>query len=59
MIDSLGLTIRRNLGLISLPILDELKESRFWGKREKSTKTKGLEPWIHFKEKIDEKLLKS
>jgi hypothetical protein len=34
---------------ISLPILDELEESRFWGKREKSTKSKGLQPWIHCK----------
>jgi hypothetical protein len=34
---------------ISLPILDELEESRFWWKREKSTKLKGLEPWIHSK----------
>jgi hypothetical protein len=34
---------------ISLPILDELKESRFWWKREKSTKSNGLEPWIHSK----------
>jgi hypothetical protein len=32
---------------ISLPILDELEESRYWGKRVKSTKLKGLEPWIH------------
>jgi hypothetical protein len=32
---------------ISLPILDELEESRFWRKWEKSTKMKGLEPWIH------------
>jgi hypothetical protein len=29
---------------ISLPILDELEELRFWGKREKSVKSKGLEP---------------
>jgi hypothetical protein len=34
---------------ISLPILDELKESKFWEKQEKFTKSKGLEPWIHFK----------
>jgi hypothetical protein len=34
---------------ISLPILDELEESRFWWKREKSTKLKGLESWIHSK----------
>jgi hypothetical protein len=34
---------------ISLPILNELKEPRFWEKREKSTKSKGIEPWIHFK----------
>jgi hypothetical protein len=32
---------------VSLPILDELEESRFWRKWEKSTKLKGLEPWIH------------
>jgi hypothetical protein len=30
-------------------ILDELEEPRFWEKREKSTKSKGLEPQIHFK----------
>jgi hypothetical protein len=30
-------------------ILDELEEPRFWEKREKSTKSKGPEPWIHFK----------
>jgi hypothetical protein len=30
-------------------ILDELVEPRFWEKREKSTKLKGLELWIHFK----------
>jgi hypothetical protein len=29
---------------ISLSILDELDEPRFWEKREKSTKSKGLEP---------------
>jgi hypothetical protein len=34
---------------ISLPILDELKKSKFWGIREKSTKSKGLELWIHSK----------
>jgi hypothetical protein len=34
---------------ISLPILDELEEPRFWGKWEKSAKLKGLEPCIHFK----------
>jgi hypothetical protein len=34
---------------ISLPILNELKEPWFWEKREKSTKSKGLETWIHFK----------
>jgi hypothetical protein len=33
---------------ISHPILDELKESRFWGKWEKSAKSE-LEPWIHSK----------
>jgi hypothetical protein len=32
---------------ISIPILDELKEPRFWDKREKSAKSKGLDPWIH------------
>jgi hypothetical protein len=26
-------------------IFDELEEPRFW---EKSTKSKGLEPWVHF-----------
>jgi hypothetical protein len=30
-------------------ILDELEEPRFWEKWEKSTKSKGLETWIHFK----------
>jgi hypothetical protein len=30
-------------------ILDELEEPRFWEKQEKSTKSKGLEPEIHFK----------
>jgi hypothetical protein len=34
---------------ISLPILDELEEPRFWGKWEKSAKLKGLEPYIHSK----------
>jgi hypothetical protein len=34
---------------ISLSILDQLKEPRFWGKWEKSAKSKGLEQWIHFK----------
>jgi hypothetical protein len=34
---------------ISLPILNELEEPRFWKKREKSTKLKWLESWIHFK----------
>jgi hypothetical protein len=34
---------------ISLPILNELEEPRFWEKQEKSTKSKGLETWIHFK----------
>jgi hypothetical protein len=34
---------------ISLSILDELEESRFWRKREISTKSKDLEPWIHSK----------
>jgi hypothetical protein len=33
---------------IFFPILDELKEHRFWENREKSTKLKGLEQWIHF-----------
>jgi hypothetical protein len=33
---------------ISLSILNKLKEPRFWEKREKSTKLKGLETWIHF-----------
>jgi hypothetical protein len=33
----------------SLLILDELKEPRFWGKQEKSTESKRLEPWIHSK----------
>jgi hypothetical protein len=30
-------------------ILDELEESRFWGKWEKSAKSNGLEQWIHSK----------
>jgi hypothetical protein len=34
---------------IFFTILDELEEPRFWEKREKSTKSKGLEPWIDFK----------
>jgi hypothetical protein len=34
---------------IFFPILDELEQPRFWENREKSTKSKGLEPWIHFK----------
>jgi hypothetical protein len=34
---------------IFLLVLDEFKEPRFWGKQEKSTKSKGLEPWIHSK----------
>jgi hypothetical protein len=34
---------------IFLLILDELKKLRFWVKREKSAKLKGLEPWIHSK----------
>jgi hypothetical protein len=34
---------------ISLPILDKLEEPGFWEKQEKSTKSKGLDPWIHFK----------
>jgi hypothetical protein len=34
---------------IFFSILDELEEPRFWEKREKSTKSKRLEPWIHFK----------
>jgi hypothetical protein len=35
--------------MISLPILDELKKTRFWRNEEKSIKSKGLEPWIHSK----------
>jgi hypothetical protein len=34
---------------IFLLILDELEESRFWGKWEKSAKSKRLEPCIHSK----------
>jgi hypothetical protein len=34
---------------ISLPILNELEEPRFWKKWEKSIKSKRLETWIHFK----------
>jgi hypothetical protein len=34
---------------IFFPILDELEEPRFWENREKSTKSKGIEPWIYFK----------
>jgi hypothetical protein len=34
---------------ISLPILDELEKPRFLWNREKFTKSKGLEPWVHFK----------
>jgi hypothetical protein len=34
---------------ISLPILNELEEPRFWERLEKSTKSKRLETWIHFK----------
>jgi hypothetical protein len=34
---------------ILFPILNELEEPMFWEKWEKSTKSKGLEPWIHFK----------
>jgi hypothetical protein len=34
---------------ISLPILDELEETRSWGKWEKSTKSMGLESWIYSK----------
>jgi hypothetical protein len=30
-------------------ILDELEEPRFYKKWKKSTKSKGLEPWIYFK----------
>jgi hypothetical protein len=32
---------------ISLPILDEIENSSFWGNWKKSAKLKGLEPWIH------------
>jgi hypothetical protein len=34
---------------ISLPILDELEKPRFWWNREKSSKSMGLEPWVHSK----------
>jgi hypothetical protein len=34
---------------ISLLILNELEEPRFWEKWGKSTKLKGLETWVHFK----------
>jgi hypothetical protein len=34
---------------ISLSILDELEKPKFWRNREKSAKSKGVEPWIHFK----------
>jgi hypothetical protein len=34
---------------ISLLILNKHEEPRFWEKREKSTKSKGLETWVHFK----------
>jgi hypothetical protein len=34
---------------IFFPILDELEEPMLWEKREKSTKSMRLEPWIHFK----------
>jgi hypothetical protein len=34
---------------VSLSILNELKEPRFWWKWEKSAKSKRLEPWIHSK----------
>jgi hypothetical protein len=34
---------------IFFPILDELEEPRFWENWEKSTKSKELESWIHFK----------
>jgi hypothetical protein len=34
---------------ISFLILDELEEPKFWEKRKKSSKSKGLEPWIHSK----------
>jgi hypothetical protein len=35
---------------ISLLILDELEKPIFSGNREKSAKSKGLEPWIHSKD---------
>jgi hypothetical protein len=34
----------------SLPILDELEKSNFWGNWEKSAKSRGQEPWIHSKD---------
>jgi hypothetical protein len=34
---------------IFLRIFDEVEESMFWVKREKSAKSKGLESWIHSK----------
>jgi hypothetical protein len=34
---------------IFFSILDEPEEPRFWEKQEKSPKSIGLEPWIHFK----------
>jgi hypothetical protein len=34
---------------ISLLIFNELEEPRFYKKQEKSTKSKELETWIHFK----------
>jgi hypothetical protein len=33
---------------ISLPVLVEHENPRFWGNQEKSTKLKGLEPCIHY-----------
>jgi hypothetical protein len=39
--------------MISFPILDKLEESRFWGKWEKSAKSKGLEPWITPRLEVD------
>jgi hypothetical protein len=36
---------------ISLSILNELKKPRFQGIQEKSVKSKGLEPWIHSKDR--------
>jgi hypothetical protein len=35
--------------MIFLPILDELKNLGFVGNEEKFMKSKGPEPWIHFK----------